>query len=368
MMVSTSDPSGAMLVARVWDAYNAVMDGPTRVVFVVLDAFPHDLTSREGAPHLYALAREGGRARAGGQATLAASTYPNHATFVTGVEPIQHGIFTNRAVRDGELRPAQEVGPAVPTLFDRCRAAGRRSLALFGDQNLVGACGASRADEHWPPGGELPEDAPRGALGYGADRGVLAALEATEFARADFIFMQLDEVDTARHMYGPGGERVAEQCRATDAVLGEILECLRPEWSRTVVIVVSDHDQESVRGGAVDLAAEAAHRGLGVQVDHAGTAALVLGEIEKSTLLSLPGVTDCLELAPAHTLVWGDPGQQFGIDWGLAAQHGSPRTSRQLAIVGGGHPAAGKLARRIVDTRPPARIWAGWVGELLGLD
>ena len=52
-----------------------------------------------------------------------------------------------------------ELGPAVPTLFDACRAAGRSSAAVFGDQCLVGVTGARTADTHWPPDGVPPADA-----------------------------------------------------------------------------------------------------------------------------------------------------------------------------------------------------------------
>jgi hypothetical protein len=40
----------------------------------------------------------------------------------------------------------------TPTLFEACRAEGRASAAIVGDQHLIGACGAHTADVHWPPG------------------------------------------------------------------------------------------------------------------------------------------------------------------------------------------------------------------------
>ena len=110
---------------------------PARVVVVVLDAMPHRHVGPELTPVLWSLAREGGRAPNGGRAVLSASTYPNHATFVTGVDPAIHGIATSKAFVDGAFRPAHEVGPAAPTLFDRCSDADRRSVAVFGDQYLV---------------------------------------------------------------------------------------------------------------------------------------------------------------------------------------------------------------------------------------
>lgn len=338
------------------------------VVLVVLDAFAHRFVHPERTPHLCALRDQGGWAPAGGRSVLSASTYPNHATFATGADPATHRILTGKVLVDGVFQPADEVGPACPTLFTRARRAGRRAVAVFGDQKLVGVCGAREAAVHWPPDGVLPEGTPTGAFGYGADRAVVAALDTVEPERAELLVVQLDETDTARHLYGPDADEALEQAHATDAALGQVIERLRPHWSDTVVMVVSDHDNEAVSTGAVDLAAETSARGLDVLVDHDGTAALIVGAVARGELLTLPGVTGAAPLAPDHWLVWGDAGQQFGADWGLKGHHGSPRTAEQLAVVGGGHPAVADLARRIAASPPPARAWAGFACELLGLD
>ncbi len=338
-----------------------------RVALVILDAFPHGPLGRERTPALCALAESGGFSASGGRAVLSASTYPNHATFMTGVDPIAHGIFTSHVLRDGRFLPAQEIGPATPTLFDACRAADRRAVGVFGDQNLVGVCGARRAAAHWPPDGVLPDGAARGALGFGADRAVVTALDEVELESAELLVVQLDEVDTARHLYGPHAPESLDQCRATDAALGELLERLQGRWDDTVVITLSDHDNEEVRPGAIDLGAEASARGLDVLIDQDGTAALVVGRVDENVLLELRGVVGTASLAPERALVWGEPGQQFGVDWGLKGQHGSPRTATQLAVVGGGHPAAAELGRRISDTTPFAASWAGIILDLLGL-
>ncbi len=338
----------------------------TRVVLAILDAFPDRHVGPELTPTLWGLAAEGGRARNGGRAVLPASTYPNHATFVTGVDPSIHRIMSGKAWLERGLCPAQEVGPATPTLFDHCRSGGLRAVGLFGDQNLVGVCGARAADRHWPPDGVLPEDAPRAGRGYGADAGVVAAVDALEVERADLVVVQLDEVDTARHLEGPDTEAAVQQMRATDAAFGQILERLRPHWNETVVIALSDHDQEPTRPDVIDLPAELERRDIDALVEVDGTAAWVVGNVERSRLLEIPGIADAAELLPRHTLVWGEEGQLFGIDGGLKGHHGSPRTACQMAIVGGGHGRVGELARR-VGPAPHASGWAGVVLELLDL-
>ena len=178
--------------------------------------------------------------------------------------------------------------------------------------------------------------------------------------------LQLDEIDTARHLHGPTSAEALAQCRKTDAVLAQALERYRSRWDRTVVIVLSDHDHESVKPGAIDLAQATRSLGLDIQVDHDGTAALLIGDIDPACLSELPGVEDAAPLGDACTLVWGPPGQQFGIDWGLKGHHGSPRTATQLAVVAGGHPAVSGLAERISGQSPSAESWAGVIAGLLG--
>ena len=341
------------------------MQARPRILFAVLDAFPFDRVDEANTPVLARLANEGGWARHGGRSVLSASTYPNFASLITGTTPAEHGIFTGKAWTESGLVPAAKAGPATPTLFDDCKAAGIRSVAAVGDQNLVGVCRATQADAHWPPAGKLPEDAPRGLLGYGADRGVVESLQGLNPSGADFLFIQLDEVDTARHLNGPWNTEVEKQCHQTDAALGQIIEQVRENWNETIAIVVSDHDHESVDPGAIDLGEYAQDQGLDLEIDHDGTAAVISGSIDQAQLLAFPGVRESCEVGPGKHLVWGDPGQQFGIDWKLAAQHGSPRTERQLAVVGGGHPHVLQLTQAIQETPPPCTSWAWWIRKLL---
>src|ERR1700722_17584651 len=103
-------------------------------------------------PVLTGLARNGGWSPEGGIGVMPTSTYPNHATFVTGVAPAVHGIVANEIPAPGGAVPAAERGLSAATLFDAMRAAGRPSAAVFGDHNLVGVTGARAADSVWPDG------------------------------------------------------------------------------------------------------------------------------------------------------------------------------------------------------------------------
>src|SRR5206468_2539608 len=154
-------------------------------------------------PVLAGLAAEGGSAV--GRAVMTSSTYPNHATFATGVGPVGHGILANWVVRDGRPRATWRLGPAAPTLFDAARAAGRSSAAVFGDHHLVGIMGAGAADEHWPVDGAKPDGLPVDEHGYVYDDTVLEhlvpLLERSDCP--DLVVGHLNEPDTAAHVHGP---------------------------------------------------------------------------------------------------------------------------------------------------------------------
>ena len=215
-----------------------------RVVFTVLDALPAAPRGRapyagagRARPRRWRLARHA-------RSVMTSATYPNHATFATGAAPRDHGIVTNWIPQPGRVVPSWELGPRVPTLFDACRAAGRRSAAVFSDQCLVGVMGASAADSHWPPDGVPPSDAVLDAHGYVEDSHTLDALGAALDAAPDLVVSQLNGPDTAAHVFGPDSEAAFASYRAADALLADVRDHL--SWDDTVWILVSDHDQETV--------------------------------------------------------------------------------------------------------------------------
>ncbi|MDH3708159.1 MAG: alkaline phosphatase family protein [Acidimicrobiia bacterium] len=337
-----------------------------RVVFVVIDSLPPRWLTPTVTPHLWSLAQRGGWHPAGATAVLSAATYPNHASFVTGTEPVAHRVITNRVWDGDRFVKAHHVGPVGATVFDACRAAGRSTGAVVGDHKLIGVMAAHRADRHWPPDGHLPEGAVRDEFRYAADATVLAAIDQTAVLDAQVAVLHLNEPDTACHLYGPDSPEATARFTATDAVLGAIVE--RLDWDHTVVIVVSDHDQEPVDDSEpVDLAAllvDASAPGL---VESDGTAAAVVDGPPLDELEGLDQVIGGRVIDDRINLVWGHPGTVFGSQgYGLQGQHGSPRTARQVAVVSGGHPAAADLAAAVTELRPHATDWAPTLASLVG--
>ena len=337
----------------------------TRVVFVIIDALPLPLVGAEWTPNLHRLAEEGGTNPSGGRAVLSAATYPNHATFATGLMPAEHGVLVNRVWDGEEFVPAASVGPRGDTVFAAARDAGRSTGIVVGDHHIVGVMGGFAADRHWPPDGRRA-DVALDPFRYAADSAVIEAIDETDILEADLAVVHFNEPDTAAHQFGPDSPELAECVRSTDRALGQLLDRIEPRWDDTVVIVVSDHDQELVTEHGLDLQGSLQDRGLPGLVETEGTAALVVDGPSVEELHALPEVAGASRIDATNTLVWGEPGQVFGL-WldELHGSHGSPRCDTQVAVVGGGHPAVAQIADAVGATRPHATWWAPTMLKLL---
>ncbi|MGI9601328.1 MAG: alkaline phosphatase family protein [Acidimicrobiales bacterium] len=339
-----------------------------RVVFCIIDSLPPRWVTPTVTPRLHTLAQAGGWHRAGATSVLSSATYPNHASFITGTEPVDHRVITNRARVGDDWVKAHKVGPVGTTLFETCRQAGISTGAVFGDHKLVGVMAAHHAHQHWPPDGHLPVDATRDEFRYAADQTVLDAVGHTNVLDAELAVVHLNEPDTACHLFGPDNPEATARFTATDQVFGAIVDQL--DWDNTVVVVVSDHDQETVDDEQpLDLAALLSLHDLPGSVDDDGTAAAVVDGPGLDTLLQLDELTGGEAVDDRIDLVWAEPGQVFGqTGFGLRGQHGSIRTARQVAVVGGGHPAAAELGAAVAETRPHATDWAPTITRLFGVE
>jgi len=249
-----------------------------------------------------------------GVASMPTRTNSNHATLVTGVEPEAHGI-TGNAVWDRRTGRVRKLGRAADlqteTIFTIARRANRglRTAAAVGKPKL-GAMFAGD-DAHQVPPDELwdastASDSARDEITrYAYDGTTLAAARAlVEHAGADFVLVNLADVDRVSHGYGPQAQQAVETRRRTDAALGTFLEWLttRPDWSTTTVIVTADHGFDAIREKPVRFAevlAAADLRGLEV-VGEGGTAHVYL------TRPSNPS-RDAATLAAARRVALGQP-------------------------------------------------------------
>ncbi len=232
-----------------------------RVIFVVIDALPNQWVGEEWTPNLWSLVQGGGWNPSGGRAVLSTATYPNHASFVTGREPSSHGIFVNRVWDGSEFVISSKVGPQGDTLFRAAKRSGVSSAVVVGDHKLIGVMGASEADVCWPPDGER-QDVELDEFRYAADGSVLDAVDSMSLLESDLGFVHFNEPDTACHLFGPDALATRERIRRTDASFGELVDRCQPRWDETIMIVVSDHDQEEVVEYGFDLAEVLSQKGL----------------------------------------------------------------------------------------------------------
>ena len=314
----------------------------------------------------------------GGLSLPVSVTYSNHAAFVTGVDPPVTGVHGNHTWIDGQgWVPAPKQGPRSATLFDRVGDAGGTSVMVVGDQKLVAQMGGGRADVSWPPDGRLPESTGRCAFGYASDAAVLTALEGIDLD-VDFALIHLNEPDTTSHLYGPDSAEALEQYRATDAAYGEVVGRLADGWGHTLVLTVSDHDQETITDFTPVELAGAFDSVDGIEVADEGTAALVHRASSHESIdddqlyamiRSVDGVEAACALTPEVWMAWTVPGRSFGATpIPIHGQHGSPRCRTQMAIVSGGDSRVGDVARRLERTQPSVLDWAPMIIGLLDLD
>jgi hypothetical protein len=351
------------------------------VLLLILDGLSPRHVRRDVTPTLSAMAEAGGWNRGGGVAVMPASTYPNHATFVTGVTPAVHGLWSSKIPdpagpgdvkfgRTGPLVEAWDVGPSAPTLFDVCGRAGRSTAAVLGDHHLVGAMGAVSANTCWPAGGAFGADVARDALEYADDAATAEQIAAVIGEGPDLVVAQLNGPDTAAHLYGPDSGEAIEAYRYNDAAIATVREALASRWDDWVVMVVSDHSQEEASDEAIDLDEVMRTRGIDGRVIRDGSAAIVTGQggVDPRWLDDVDAVIGVEPLADHAVVVWGRPGSSFGeYPWGVPGIHGSPRTTPQVAVVSGGHSVVGPVTEWVEATPPPATQWARVIARLMQL-
>ncbi|HSN84878.1 MAG TPA: alkaline phosphatase family protein [Polyangiales bacterium] len=102
-----------------------------RALVVGLDGFDLDLVEQLGPerlPHIHALMASG--AHAALESVQPPATLPNWTTFLTGVDPAQHGVFDFTTRKGYQIRFTAGTAREVPTIFERLDALGLRCACL----------------------------------------------------------------------------------------------------------------------------------------------------------------------------------------------------------------------------------------------
>ena len=253
-----------------------------KLVIISIDGMKPDFYRRPRdfglrIPNLLELVRIGASADAL-ESVYPSTTYPAHATLVTGVPPSEHGIYSHLA----SLDPTEKARPwcwfacalRVPALWDVARATGRKSGAI-GWPVSAGAAIDYNIPEIWDPALADPHQdfaTPARYSTPGLFPEILKILEpivstATpdrlraeaslylwDRYRPDLLLIHFVHYDVLAHKFGPESPQALASLEGTDEELGRLRQAFSgPE--ATALVVLSDHGFVPVEREAAPLAA-----------------------------------------------------------------------------------------------------------------
>jgi predicted AlkP superfamily pyrophosphatase or phosphodiesterase len=202
------------------------------------------------------------------------TTYPAHATLVTGVRPRKHGIYSHLA----SLDPTEKARPwawfaraiDVPTLWDIAEASGRKTAAVAWPVSAGGRI-TYNIPEIWDPAAPDPHHDLETAARHSTPRLFSEVLNAVRSAPStkkrhrpsieemsadhlraeaavyiwkryhpDLLLVHFADYDQLAHRYGPFAPEALVSLEKLDAEIGRIQEAVNSDHSVTTV-VLSDH-------------------------------------------------------------------------------------------------------------------------------
>ena len=256
-----------------------------RLVLLSVDGLRPDIyraaESLPRFPNLAALEKAGASAEAV-ETIYPSTTYPAHATIVTGLPPRAHGIYSHLASLDPteKARPWCWFAPVLkaPALWDVARASRRRTAALSWpvsagaaiDHNIPEIWNPAVADphrdfetpaQHSTPGlfaevaqvlmpimGKADPDQLRGE----------AALYLWNHFRPDLLMVHFVWYDSQAHAFGPASPEALMALESADQAIGKIRDAISCDPATTLV-VLSDHGFVPVEKEAAPLVVFAEH-------------------------------------------------------------------------------------------------------------
>lgn len=241
---------------------------PPRLVMFSADGMRPDFYRRPDGfglklAHLRRLVREGASAEAV-ESVCPTTTYPAHATLVTGVPPRVHGIYSHLA----SLDPTEPARPwhwfaramRVPALWDMAQACGR-VVGAIGWPVSAGARMSLNIPEIWDPAApdphrDLETAAQHSTPGLfeevlnvlrplisGATPDQLraeAALYLWKHYHPDILLIHFVHYDQLAHRFGPESREALAALESMDEQIGRLLETAAGNEQVTWV-VLSDH-------------------------------------------------------------------------------------------------------------------------------
>ena len=334
---------------------NSRVTSPGRLVLLSVDGLRPDIYRApercQRFPNLAALDKAGASAEAV-ESIYPTTTYPAHATMVTGVPPREHGIYSHLASLDPteKARPWCWFAAALrsPTLWDVARASRRRTAALSWpvsagaaiDHNIPEIWNPAVADphrdfattaRHSTPGlfaevaqvlapimGKVDPDQLRGE----------AALYLWNHFRPDLLMVHFVWYDSQAHAFGPASPEALTALESADQAIGKIRDAIFSDPATTLV-VLSDHGFVPVEKEAAPLVVFAEH-GLFARGADGSVALRRLGAVSAGGSLAVywleePSADDRRRLTTALDRLRATGAVQEIVDWRqLAALEADP--------------------------------------------
>jgi len=253
---------------------------PSRLVVLSVDGMRPDFYRRPEEfglkiPNMLELVKEGASADAV-ESIYPTTTYPAHATLVTGVPPRVHGISSHLA----SLDPTEKARPwcwfagalRVPALWDVARATGRKVAAISWPVS-AGAAIDYNIPEIWDPATADPQRdfaTPARHSTPGLFSEILKLLqpilndatpdhlrwEVTQYLwhryRPDLLLVHFLDYDQLAHEFGPTSPQALAAIERMDQEIGHLRESIS-EGEPPTLVVLSDHGFVPVEKEAAPL-------------------------------------------------------------------------------------------------------------------
>ena len=243
------------------------------VLVISLDGMRPDYVTEadkhgEKVPNLRRFLKEGTYAE-GVNGVIPTLTYPSHTTIMTGVWPVQHGIYGNM-----KFDPEDKLGKSaitdynsikVETLFGAAKKAGY----TVGSVGWPVASNTKGKDFNWvvpanaqiegTADGEKSDNVPLAEIVYPAD--ILNTLDAglpktgvtpdeyrmhrtlamIQKYKPEFMSTHLIDLDHAEHAHGPFSPEAIAAIEKLDGEVGELIAAEKKVYPDAIIIIVSDH-------------------------------------------------------------------------------------------------------------------------------
>ena len=233
------------------------------VVVITVDGFRPDfyLDTSWSTVNIRALMKNGTYAK-GVNSVFPSMTYPSHTSIITGVQPVQHGIYYNAV-----FEPTGSTGKIywndssikVPTIWSTAQKRGLKVASLFWPVSAdapvsynipdIGSMGEAVREKYSKPQGFVDDlktnvFSSTSKIDYGKNQNVARiAAYVIQKDQPNLMTIHFFAVDHAEHMQGRDGDMVREAVADADSGVAIIVDALKQSriWDSTVIIVTGDH-------------------------------------------------------------------------------------------------------------------------------